>query len=179
VTPPEALAIVEYLKQSRSSEELDRVREHVAGRFERARRLSSADRFSPDHPCVFLRAGSCSVYEVRPLTCRGMNSLDAGECASKLRDPERRAEFLAAGRAGHAYLEPIGGAQAVSAGLQLGLSEHHHLDMRPLDLVHAMHLLLADDSLAGQWLRGGQPFEEAVLETSDLGVRETVGDGSS
>lgn len=176
VTPPEAIAIVQYLKQTLSTEDLDRVRQHVAEHFERARGLSSSERFSPEHACVFLRAGSCSVYEVRPLSCRGMNSLDADECATRLRDPEARAAFLASGRGGRSYLEPIRGAQAVSAGLQLGVSELYHLDMRPLDLAHAMHLLLgADESLAEQWVNGQQPFEAALSEAEDLGLRENVG----
>jgi Fe-S-cluster containining protein len=176
VTPPEAIAIVEHLKQTLSAEELDHVRAHVADCVERARGLASSERFSPQHPCVFLRSGSCSVYEVRPLSCRGMNSLDAEECATRLREPRARAEFLESGRGGKSYLQPIGGAQAVSAGLQLGASELYHLDMRPLDLAHAVHLLLgADESLAEQWLNGQQPFAAAVHEAKDLGLREIVG----
>ena len=56
-----------------------------------------AERFSPDHPCAFLdvAGGRCTIYEVRPLACRGMNSLDAGECEKRLRDPAARAAFLA------------------------------------------------------------------------------------
>ena len=176
VTPPEALAIVAHLEQTLSEQELDQVRTHVSERFACARGLSPAQRFSADHPCVFLRAGSCSIYEVRPLSCRGMNSLDAGECATRLREPLARAEFLANGRGGHTYLEPIRGAQAVSAGLQLSLAELYELDMRPLDLAHAMSLLLRGaEPLAAEWLAGRRPFEAAVLESSDLSLRELVG----
>jgi Fe-S-cluster containining protein len=176
VTPPEAIAIVEHLKQTLSAEELDQVRAQVAERLEAVRGLSSSERFSPEHPCVFLRAGSCSVYEVRPLSCRGMNSLDAEECATRLREPRARAEFLETGRGGKSYLQPIGGAQAVSAGLQLGVSELYHLDMRPLDLAHVIHLLLGPgESLVDQWLSGQQPFGAAVHEAKDLGLREIVG----
>jgi Fe-S-cluster containining protein len=164
ITPPEAIAIVEYLRQTLSDVELTRLRAHVAERVERIRGLSSSDRFSPQHPCVFLQSGSCSIYEVRPLSCRGMNSLDATECATRLREPSARAEFLQLGRGGKSYLQPIAGAHAVSAGLQLGVSELYHLDMRPLDLAHAIHLLLGNDgSLAEQWLAGQQPFAAVVL----------------
>lgn len=175
VTPPEALAIADHLKQTLPAEEFERVRARIDERFERGRGLSSAERFSPDHPCVFLEGGGCSVYEVRPLSCRGMNSLDAGECAARLRDPAVRAEFLAVGRGGHSYLEPIGGAQAISAGLQLGLAELHQLDMRPLELAHAMHLLLHDEQMAAAWLRGERPFEPAVAETDHASLREVAG----
>jgi hypothetical protein len=177
-TPPEVLAIVHHLRQTRSSEELERLREHVATLFERAHGLSSNERFSPEHPCAFLKeGGSCSIYEVRPLACRGMNSLDAVECATRLRDPQARSDFLAAGRGGHSYLEPIGAAQAISAGMQLELSELHHLDMRPLDLLHAVHLLLGDDgSRVTAWLTGARPFEAAVTDTAnEARLRELTG----
>ncbi len=165
VTAAEALTIHAHLEATRSADELERLKTRVAELHERARGLSSAERFSPAHPCAFLEAGSCSIYEVRPLSCRGMNSLDAGECASKLREPEGRAEFLAKGHGGRCFVEPIQAFRAVSAGLQLGLSELYHLDARPLDLLAVMRLLLEGDAELGDaWAAGQQPFEAALRE---------------
>ncbi|WP_437490458.1 YkgJ family cysteine cluster protein [Sorangium sp. So ce1014] len=162
VTPPEALAIADHLKTTLPDAQLARVTRHVSECHEKTRALPSAERFSPDHPCPFLEAGRCAVYEVRPLSCRGMNSLDAGECATRLRDPEARAAFLARGLGGRSFMEPIRASQAISAGLQLSLSELFRLDMRPLELTAAMHLLLTGpESLADAWLRGQRPFEPA------------------
>ncbi|HYP86639.1 MAG TPA: YkgJ family cysteine cluster protein, partial [Polyangiaceae bacterium] len=143
-TAPEAFAISEHLQRTRSAAELSDVSARIAVRFERTRGLSADERFSPDLPCAFLVAGQCSIYEVRPLVCRGMNSLDAKECELRLRDEPTRAAFLAQGHGGHCYLEPIRAAQAISAGLQLAGSELYGLDMRPLDLTAAIHLLLSD-----------------------------------
>jgi len=165
VTAAEALTLFAHLVETRSGAELEQLKTRVAELYERARGLSSADRFSPEHPCAFLEAGSCSIYEVRPLSCRGMNSLDAGECERRLRAPEGRAEFLAKGHGGHAYLEPIQAFRAVSAGLQLGLSELYHLDTRPLDLLAVMRLLLEGDAALGSaWVRGERPFDAARRE---------------
>ncbi len=93
VTPPEALAIFDHLSRTLSDAELERVGAHVAAQRVRTRGLSTAERFSPEHPCAFLdvAAGRCTIYEVRPLSCRGMNSLDAAECEKRLRDPAERA----------------------------------------------------------------------------------------
>jgi hypothetical protein len=163
VTPPEAFAIVEHLKQRLSPEELMGFAARVAERAERTRGLTADERFSPELPCLFLRAGQCSIYEVRPLVCRGMNSLDARECEQRLREPQARAQFLAQGFGGHSYLEPIGAAQAVSAGLQLGASELYALDMRPLELTAALQLLLSQpDSSVPAWLNGEKSLEAAV-----------------
>jgi Fe-S-cluster containining protein len=162
VTPPEALAIAEHLRRTRSPEALERITTHLGQRREKTRGLSSTERFSPDHPCPFLESARCSIYEVRPLSCRGMNSLDANECATRLRDPEARAAFIEGGSGGRSFMEPIRAFHAVSAGLQLGLSELYALDMRPLDLTAAVHLLLtAPGSVAADWLCGLPAFEEA------------------
>ncbi|HEY7374469.1 MAG TPA: YkgJ family cysteine cluster protein [Polyangia bacterium] len=165
VTPPEALAIFDHLSRTLGEGELARVAAAVAAGRARARGLSAAERFSPEQPCVFLdvAAGRCTIYEVRPLSCRGMNSLDATECETRLRDPAARAAFLADGVGSRSFMEPIRAFHAVSAGLQLGAAELHGLDMRPLDLAAAMDLLLnGRASLPDDWIAGGKPFEPAL-----------------
>ncbi len=172
VTTAEALAIAEHLRETRDPEEL----QVLSGRLQRARELTqdltAAERFSPNFPCPFLEASRCSIYEVRPLSCRGMNSLDAAKCERHLRDPEARASYLETGVGIESFLEPVRAFHAVSAGLQLGLSELFKLDMRPLDLTAALHELLGDsgvnqtdtdgsESIAGRWLRGLSPLEGA------------------
>jgi Fe-S-cluster containining protein len=178
VTPPEALAILDHLKRTRSGEALEKLRAHVEERRERTRGLSAAERFSPDHPCIFLEAGRCSIYEARPLSCRGMNSLDAEECRKRLHEPEARRAFLESGAGSRSFMEPIRAFHAVSAGLQLALAELYELDMRPLDLVAAMHLLLSRPSSIGEaWIAREQAFEEARGGDSSgsLGMDELSG----
>jgi hypothetical protein len=178
VTPPEALAIFTYLTETVSAAELVSVAARVAARHDETRDLSIAERFSPAHPCPFLGGGQCTIYDVRPLACRGMNSLDADECATRLRDPAAREEFLAGGRGGHTYMEPIRAFHAISAGLQLGLEELYLLDMRPLELTTVMHLLLSGtDGLPGVWMGGDKPFASAVRKdaAASAGLRELSG----
>ena len=163
VTPPEALAIAAHLRETLTREALAAVASLLAERARVARGLSSSERFSPDHPCPFLEHGQCSIYEVRPLGCRGMNSLDAEECKTRLRDPEARAAFLARGSGGQSIMEPIRAFHAISAGLQLSLSELYGLDMRPLELTLALDLLLnGPESSPVEWMRGKRPFESAL-----------------
>jgi hypothetical protein len=163
VTLPEALAIVAHLREAWTSDELLLFTARLAERVERTRGTSADERFSPELPCLFLREGSCSIYEVRPLVCRGMNSLDASDCARRLRDATARAEFLARGAGGRCFLEPIQATQAISAGLQLAGSELYGLDLRPLDLAAALLLLLnGNTALEQAWLGGGAPLQGAV-----------------
>jgi Fe-S-cluster containining protein len=178
VTVPEALVIFDHLKRSRSSPELQRIAAHISERHRETLGLSSSERYSPDHPCPFLEAGRCSIYEVRPLACRGMNSLDADDCAKRLRDSAARAAFLASGRGGYSFMEPIRAFHAISAGLQLSLAELYQLDMRPLELTAAMQLLLTGpESSAAEWLSGQTPFASAIRSDTeaDPGLREASG----
>jgi Fe-S-cluster containining protein len=166
VSAPEALAIFEHLQSTRSAAELERLKAHVAMLHERSCGLSSAERISPAQPCVFLDGGRCSIYDVRPFACRGVNSLDAVDCERRLKDPEARAVFLAKGHGGRCYVAPLHAFRAVSAGLQLALTELYRLDPRGLDLTAAMHVLLQGDATtATRWLGGEQPFAAALRES--------------
>jgi Fe-S-cluster containining protein len=164
VTPPEALAIFDHLSRTASDAELAELAPRIAAARARTRGLSAGERFSPHHPCPFLEqpTGRCTIYEVRPLACRGMNSLDAKECEARLRDPETRAEFLAGRELGHTFLEPIRAFHAVSAGLQLALAELYRLDMHALDLTAAMDLLMnGDEAIPADWIGTGAAFVPA------------------
>jgi Fe-S-cluster containining protein len=178
VTPPEALAIADHLRNDVPHTERERIAARVSEAHERARGLTSVERFSPEHPCPFLESGHCTIYAVRPLACRGMNSLSASECAKRLREPEARAAFLTNGVGSHSFLEPIRAFHAISAGLQLGLSELYHLDMQPLELTAAVHLLLTGPrSLAAEWIAGQSAFASARAsdKAEDVRMRELSG----
>jgi len=161
VTPSEALVIRDYLQSTLSESQLTDLRQRLAQAVQSTRGLSTKQRYSPDHPCPFLEQRRCGIYPVRPLSCRGMNSLDADDCASSLRDPAKRAEFVDAGVGGKAFMEPIRAFHAVSGGLQLAFSELFNLEMRPLDLVRAVNALLSEPKLAQRWLSGEDSLEAA------------------
>ncbi len=161
VTAAEALTVAAHLQQIWTAEDVAETIRRLAEARSRTAGLSAEDRFSPEHPCPFLKARRCSIYEVRPLACRGMNSLDATECESNLHDPTSRARFRASGVGGRAFMEPIRAFHAVSAGLQLGLHDLFGLDMQPLELTAAVHELLDGADVAQRWLQG-----KAALETA-------------
>jgi hypothetical protein len=94
VTPPEALLIGHHTEQNFTDQDkkelfasIERVFELIAGR-------------NPDEivmmryelPCIFLKDGMCSVYDVRPAVCRTCSSTDAEHCKMvfEVRDPLAR-----------------------------------------------------------------------------------------
>jgi len=182
-TVPEALAIFATLEATRSLAELRQLRERVERAYHSTRGLTRDERNSPEHPCPLLENDLCSVYEVRPLACRGVHSLDEQACKTKLHDRERRAAYERGELPGHSFVEPVRAVHAISAGLQLGLHEGLGLDMRPLDLTAALHLLLSESAAepaalpaemldgeplpvpplrAQRWFEGAPAFAEAL-----------------
>ena len=77
---PEALAIVEYL-EAQPGFDCEGVGKNLNQLWTRICGVEDEDRVDMRQPCVFLdKTGSCTVYPVRPLLCRGTTSTDAESC---------------------------------------------------------------------------------------------------
>jgi hypothetical protein len=162
VSAPEVFAIHEHLRATRTPDELAAVVARIRAADDRTRGMTSAERLSPDNPCPFLIDERCSIYEVRPLACRGTNSLDATACERALRVPDARADFLAGKLTIPCFLEPIRAFHAIAAGVQLALDELHGLEVLPLELTAAMRIMVDDPETTPQrWLGGHNPFDAA------------------
>lgn len=82
LTRAERLLLLEHLKASRTCDQLAEI-----GRRARAHQVALRNILPgtppPGRPaCPLLEDGACSVYETRPLHCRGANSRDARQCES-------------------------------------------------------------------------------------------------
>jgi Fe-S-cluster containining protein len=178
VTPPEVFAIYDHLRATRAPDELAAAVARIRDADDRTRGMPAADRQSPDLPCPFLEQSRCSIYEVRPLSCRGTNSLDATACERTLRDPEARAALLGGTESIPCYLEPIRAFHAVTAGVQLALDQLHGLEAQPLELTAAVRIMADDpDGVPAAWLGGKDPFAAARGgdNTADPRIGELTG----
>ena len=151
---PEVLAIVSLVNARFTPSErhslLDRVRGHNAatlGMDAAARRLVRL-------PCPLLVEGDCSAHPARPVSCRGWNSLDASRCDHDLNAPQDETEAVLN------FAQYVLNGQ-VAAGLSAGLFACG-VEHRPLDLVRALEVALADESSHASWAAGGDPFASAV-----------------
>lgn len=79
VAAAEALYLAAWLRSHCSESELDALRHRLAVRIQRQREAPSD---APQSPlaCPLLRNNRCMAYEVRPLKCRGWNSLRLTDC---------------------------------------------------------------------------------------------------
>jgi hypothetical protein len=156
-TPLEVFVIWVYLEQTRP--DLGDLKRRARDLAQRATGVSPSGRYSRSHPCVFLEDQRCSIYEVRPLTCRGVNALDRDICRDMLDDETRHRAFWERGEGSPGYAEPLRGAHALSAGLQIALSELYGLDMHPVDLTLAIDLALSTPDWSSQWRAGASPLK--------------------
>ncbi len=154
VSAPEVFRIAAFLEQTQSPEHLRATRERV-NRVEEQREALASDRWAAVRlPCPLLANDRCSVYPVRPLTCRGYASTDAGACERHVRSRARVEVPLWAPTQRRSAL--------LLDGLLAGLTEAGLRGER-LALGLALRLALADPETQNGWLRGEPVFARARL----------------
>lgn len=81
VLQPEAVTMVDYLQRKLSASQLLDLERKIGELYAGIRWLDEEERIRWQQSCALLdEAGSCSVYPVRPLLCRGMTSIDPEAC---------------------------------------------------------------------------------------------------
>ena len=162
ITIPEAILIANTLAAECDDEELAPVREKVERAHQARAGLVGKRRNQVRHPCPMLDdEGACSIYEFRPLNCRGWNSLDVSRCESSFDDPSRGVPI------------PIDGVQrtiteGMVAGMQGGL-ESRGLEHESVDFSAALHILLEDPTAIHRWLAGSPAFRDAEVPDAPPG----------
>jgi uncharacterized protein len=142
VLAPEAFRIAAHLRQTRSPEELATLVYRLGAQ--------GQDGFGL-RPCVFLDHGRCSIYEVRPMVCRGYNSLSRERCEAYHHDATvdlSGTKDRVAGRL----------AEAVEDGVIAGL-EALGLDAQWYELSSAVLRALETADGLVQWAQGGTVFQ--------------------
>lgn len=142
VLAPEAFRIAAHLKQTRSPGELAELRYRLGahGQHDLGAR-----------PCVFLAHGHCSIYEVRPMVCRGYNSLSKERCEAFYHDASidlKGTKDRIAGRL----------AEAMEEGVIAGLNALG-LDAEWYELPSAVLRALETTNGPGRWARGEAVFQ--------------------
>lgn len=152
-SPAEILRIADYLRRTRSAEDLANLRAHLAAVDTQTSGRSSQDRLALRLHCPLLVDGRCSVYHVRPLTCRGYTSADVDACRHKVDMPAEKV---------HIDADPIRYfyCQGVLNGINDGL-QAHELEGGLVELIGALSIALGDERALQRWLRGESVFDGA------------------
>jgi Fe-S-cluster containining protein len=125
VTVAEVARLVRHLRRTRSPAEIASLRERVDETALRVGRLGADARAEARVGCALLDGDRCSVYEERPLVCRGCNSASADDCERALGDGTVEVTVYAPQKALYRYAGTAIGRALAAAGLDGGTHELH------------------------------------------------------
>lgn len=147
VSPPEALVIADRLTSS--GDERDRRRiERLTQVAQEVKAFDLVGWGQRSMACPLLEANLCSLYSIRPISCRGCATTDAEKCASFAGDPTELLPHLA---------PHLLGGRAMIAGLEEGL-EDVGLCGGPIEMISAVSLAVTDETAGTRWLKGEDVF---------------------
>ncbi len=155
-SPPELLAIADYLRRSCSDEQLAEVRRRLDENAAKAAAMSRNDYIASLIPCALLSPENrCRVHPVRPLACAGFCSTSRRKCEAEFnREPDR------------AQVPTDKLAMAIGVAASDGLLSACHdagKDGKFYELNHALRVVLDDPEIAHRWSRGEESFEHCPV----------------
>lgn len=150
VTAPEAFRIKSWLDTHRDATQLTALQNQARNNATRAQHLSPTQYSIARITCMFLIDNQCSIYEVRPATCRTYHSLDVDACERKYIMPAMRQGALA-------VRGLLLGAQAFLNAM-LGALRKQRMDSNTYELAHSMHTLFTVSNAFALWRQGKKPF---------------------
>jgi Fe-S-cluster containining protein len=88
IRPVEALAILEFVAASFTPLDLQALQRRLAANAQLVSGLDEEQRMRRNVECAFLSEGRCSIYPVRPQTCRNYHATDAAGCRRSYEQPD-------------------------------------------------------------------------------------------
>ena len=156
VTAVEAIHLADWLRSRCSAEELSALRKRLTERLRRQTDSAAASGQQPPLPCALLQNDRCMAYAVRPLKCRGWNSVRLAACEqaygpnSSIAHQQPQAPVpidTSAFVMGNAVLNGLS-----DSAIQQGLDGTSH------DLTSALARALALSDCAERWWKGEKIF---------------------
>jgi Fe-S-cluster containining protein len=168
VSPLEVFAIADYLKNKCDASYLKYLNTRLTELDTITNGLSPGARLNVKLPCAFLIDNSCSIYELRPLACRGGNSIDADLCRRHVEDMDsvnRDKEIHGSPYWIHAV--PFQIMRALREGMMAGINKYK-LGQEMLELTAATRIVLQNNSALENWIRGEDIFSGGKLNKTKV-----------
>ncbi|HEY3782278.1 MAG TPA: YkgJ family cysteine cluster protein [Fimbriimonadaceae bacterium] len=164
----EVASAAKYIEQKFSEEERAALRERLY-RYERV----VAPKFGAGldqvrTPCPLLVEGLCSIYEARPMRCRGVNSLDVNVCIRKAADPYNSEPIPA-------IPLQLAASGVFQSGLKQGMAKAA-INFESFDFGRALAIALEDPDTLPRSLRDGHVFLPAYAKTTTETEEKTIYD---
>lgn len=84
----EVFGIVDFVERTFTADEKARVYAEIRANSAALEKLDEFERMKRNVKCPFLREGRCSIYSVRPQTCRNYHATSAVGCQQSYEDPD-------------------------------------------------------------------------------------------
>jgi len=156
VYAPEVFLIADALRTELSPVELLRLRERLAAHAGVVTRLTVMEHATRNVACPLSREGWCSIYAVRPHTCRRHHSRDLAACQFTFDHPE---DLEFPGAHSRVLFEELTEAM----GLHAAVYEYLGYDATIYELGSALEEALADAGCWRRWQRKKKAFRRASV----------------
>jgi len=154
---PEVLAIATFVRERFDEERQAALDRRVEANISATEGMDMSQRDRVRLDCPFLEAGKCTVYEVRPIACRGYSSYSVEDCREDFEHPGTGVE-------GHTN----GIRELVFGAIREGLAiacKSASVEHRLLELVRAYKIASEDSTLVETWRSRPEAFETATGES--------------
>lgn len=155
-TAPEVFLIAETLRAELPPQELQALRERLASHAEAVSRMTVLEHATRNVACPLSRDGWCSVYAVRPHTCRRHHSQDLAACQFTYDHPD---DLKFPG----AHHRELFDGLTEAMGMHAAVYEYFGFDDTVYELGSALEEALADPACWRRWRRKKKAFRRASV----------------
>ncbi len=162
-SPPEVLLVADHLRRTWPAERLAALKRKLASLDSFTRGRDDAERAAMRLPCPMLVDNSCAVHQVRPISCRGVASVDVAACrrayGSRMAEPVPQVALQATA------------ANGVGYGLIAGLCDAGFA-VENVEFIAGLRIALETEDATRRWLDGEPLFEPATRTAASAGQPE-------
>jgi Fe-S-cluster containining protein len=166
VRAAEVFGILDFVEQSFTPVEKTRVYAEVRENSVALRKLGEGERVTRNLKCPFLNEGRCTIYAVRPQSCRNYHATNVAGCQQSYEEPENLdidPDFAP-------WVYQAGGAHAEAVSTAMSDAGY---DVNAYELNCALDAALSDSGARERFKSGLKPFtdlsgEEVPAEFDDL-----------
>jgi Fe-S-cluster containining protein len=166
VRPVEVFGILDFVERSFTAEQKTRVYAEVRTNSATLKGLDGEARATRNIQCPFLQESRCTIYPVRPQSCRNYHATDVAGCRKSYEEPgnlEIDPDFAPA-----VYQAGVAHVEAFSSAMQ-----DAGFDVQAYEFNGALEAALSDPSARTRFESGSRPFmgldgDEVPLEFDDL-----------
>jgi len=157
ISMAELAIVAKYVETNFDKSGQQQLRDRLSETIEATAGMNQFERAASRIDCPLLNETSrqCTIYAARPLTCRGMHSLDRDACEKDDATPGKNHPIPQ-------FEDHKNITRSIAIGLHLGIAENN-LEIKELELGRTLLIALTEKDAIERWIKGEAVFEDAVV----------------